>query len=199
MRDQACTKQWIFWVAQTYRLSTNAAFSHTKPVQCPRKRNPKQNTGISILNCKVEAVVDLIPVQSSFKSCLGRPWKEYSRTVFLQSYIGSLIESVVWLEWNGDFALKTLYGEYMNRGPGSNTSVRVKWPAGYWITNSSAEASQFTVGNFSQGGEGLPPTGFPFLSDFLLIVSLTILWVLATRLFSTELINSPFEECEIKR
>ncbi|XP_009783075.1 pectinesterase-like [Nicotiana tabacum] len=126
------------------------------------REDPNQNTGISILNCKVEAAADLIPVQSSFKNYLGRPWKEYSRTVVLQSYIGSLIEPAGWLEWNGDFALKTLYyGEYMNRGPGSSTSARVKWP-GYRVINSSIEASQFTVGNFIQGGEWLPPTGFPF-------------------------------------
>ncbi|XP_060189262.1 pectinesterase-like [Lycium barbarum] len=126
------------------------------------REDPNQNTGISILNCKVEAAADLIPVQSSFKNYLGRPWKEYSRTVFLGSYIGSLIEPAGWLEWNGDFALNTLYyGEYMNRGPGSNTSARVNWP-GYRVINSSAEASQFTVGNFIQGGEWLPASGFPF-------------------------------------
>ncbi|XP_059298002.1 pectinesterase-like [Lycium ferocissimum] len=126
------------------------------------REDPNQNTGISILNCKVAAASDLVPVLSSFKNYLGRPWKEYSRTVFLLSNIGSLIDPAGWLEWNGDFALKTLYyGEYMNRGPGSNTGARVKWP-GYRVINSSAEASQFTVGNFIQGSEWLPATGMPF-------------------------------------
>ncbi|XP_009771845.1 pectinesterase-like [Nicotiana sylvestris] len=126
------------------------------------REDPNQNTGISILNCKVEAASDLVPVLSSFKNYLGRPWKQYSRTVFLLSNIGSLIDPAGWLEWDGNFALNTLYyGEYLNKGPGSNTNARVKWP-GYRVINSSAEASQFNVGNFLQGSQWLPATGFPF-------------------------------------
>ncbi|CAL0302410.1 unnamed protein product [Lupinus luteus] len=129
------------------------------------REDPNQNTGISILNCKVAAAADLNPVKSTFKSYLGRPWKMYSRTVFLQSYIDDLIDPAGWLEWNGTFALDTLYyGEYKNRGPGSNTSARVTWP-GYHIINSSIEASKFTVGQFIQGNEWLNSTDIPFFSD----------------------------------
>nr|KYP74237.1 putative pectinesterase/pectinesterase inhibitor 40 [Cajanus cajan] len=128
------------------------------------REDPNQNTGISILNCKVAAAADLIPVKTSFKSYLGRPWKMYSRTVFLKSYMEDLIEPAGWLEWNDTFALDTLYyGEYMNRGPGSNTSGRVTWP-GYRVINSSTEASQFTVGEFIQGNDWLNSTGIPFFS-----------------------------------
>ncbi|ESW17192.1 hypothetical protein PHAVU_007G218500 [Phaseolus vulgaris] len=128
------------------------------------REDPNQNTGISIFNCKIAAASDLIPVKSSFKSYLGRPWKTYSRTVYLKSYIEDLIDPAGWLEWNDTFALDTLYyGEYMNRGPGSNTSARVTWP-GYRIINSSTEASQFTVAQFIQGNDWLNTTGIPFLS-----------------------------------
>lgn len=124
--------------------------------------DPNQNTGISILNCKVTAASDLIPVKSSFKTYLGRPWKEYSRTVFLKSNIDDLVQPAGWLEWNGTFALSTLYyGEYKNRGPGSNTSARVTWP-GYRVINSSTEASQFTVGEFVQGNEWLNSSSIPY-------------------------------------
>ncbi|KAM7527035.1 hypothetical protein LguiB_030445 [Lonicera macranthoides] len=123
------------------------------------REDPNQNTGISILNCKVAAAADLIPVQSSFRTYLGRPWKAYSRTVYLRSNLGDLIDGAGWLEWDGNFALNTLYyGEYMNRGPGSNTSARVTWP-GYRVITNSTEASQFTAGNFIQGGEWLNSTG----------------------------------------
>ncbi|XP_018817989.1 pectinesterase-like [Juglans regia] len=126
------------------------------------REDPNQNTGISILNCKVTAASDLIPVKASFKTYLGRPWKEYSRTVFLTSSIDDLVDPAGWLEWNGTFALSTLYyGEYMNRGPGSNTSARVTWP-GYRVINSSAEASQFTVGALIQGNEWLNSTSVPY-------------------------------------
>ncbi|KAK7356381.1 hypothetical protein VNO80_15652 [Phaseolus coccineus] len=128
------------------------------------REDPNQNTGISIFNCKIAAASDLIPVKSSFKSYLGRPWKTYSRTVYLKSYIEDLIDPAGWLEWNDTFALDTLYyGEYMNRGPGSNTSARVTWP-GYRVINSSTEASQFTAAQFIQGNEWLNTTGIPFFS-----------------------------------
>ncbi|BAT95745.1 hypothetical protein LR48_Vigan10g027800 [Vigna angularis] len=128
------------------------------------REDPNQNTGISILNCKIAAASDLIPVKSSFKSYLGRPWKTYSRTVYLKSYMEDLIDPAGWLEWNETFALDTLYyGEYMNKGPGSNTSARVTWP-GYRVINSSTEATQFTVAQFIQGNDWLNTTGIPFFS-----------------------------------
>ncbi|KAF5732635.1 pectinesterase-like [Tripterygium wilfordii] len=127
------------------------------------REDPNQNTGISILNSKIAAATDLIPVKSSFKTYLGRPWKEYSRTVIMRSYIDDSVDPAGWLEWNATFALSTLcYGEYMNRGPGSNTSARVTWP-GYRVINSSTEANQFTVEPFIQGNEWLNSTEIPFL------------------------------------
>ncbi|KAL8531012.1 hypothetical protein ACS0TY_007863 [Phlomoides rotata] len=124
--------------------------------------DPNQNTGISILNCKIAAAADLLPVLSQFRTYLGRPWKQYSRTVFMYSKMEEVVNPRGFLEWNGTFALDTLYyGEYMNRGPGSNTTARVKW-LGYRVINNSAEASQFTVANFIQGNQWLPTTGVPF-------------------------------------
>ncbi|XP_047174739.1 pectinesterase-like [Vigna umbellata] len=128
------------------------------------REDPNQNTGISIINCKVAAAADLIPVKSEFRNYLGRPWKMYSRTVFLNSLMEDLIDPAGWLEWNGTFALDTLYyGEYNNRGPGANTSGRVTWP-GYRVITNSTEASQFTVANFIQGNEWLNSYGIPFFS-----------------------------------
>ncbi|KAK3194148.1 hypothetical protein Dsin_025458 [Dipteronia sinensis] len=129
------------------------------------REDPNQNTGISILNCKIAAAADLIPNQTDFKTYLGRPWKEYSRTVIMRSHIGDLVDAAGWLEWNGTFALSTLYyGEYKNRGPGSNTSGRVTWP-GYRVIKNSTEASQFTVEGFLQGSEWLNDTGIPFFHN----------------------------------
>ncbi|PWA65937.1 plant invertase/pectin methylesterase inhibitor superfamily [Artemisia annua] len=124
--------------------------------------DPNQNTGISLIECKIAAGSELIPNQTMFKSYLGRPWKQYSRTVIMKSYIGDLIDPKGWLEWSGDFALSTLYyGEYLNRGPGSSTSGRVTWP-GYKVIMNETEAGLFTVGNFIQGGMWLNDTGVPY-------------------------------------
>lgn len=112
--------------------------------------DPNQNTGTSIQNCNVSAAPDLAPVQSSFQTFLGRPWKNYSRTVYIESYLDDVVDPAGWLEWSGDFALTTLYyGEYMNSGPGAGTTERVQWP-GYHTMNIS-DAQNFTVANFISG------------------------------------------------
>ncbi|PIA50114.1 hypothetical protein AQUCO_01300688v1 [Aquilegia coerulea] len=126
------------------------------------RADQNQNTGIVIQNSRVMAAADLKPVQSQYRTYLGRPWKQYSRTVYLKTHLDDLIDPAGWLEWDGNFALNTLYyGEYQNTGPGSSTSKRVKWP-GYHVITSSTEASKFTVANFIAGQSWLPATGVPF-------------------------------------
>ncbi|KAK3035073.1 hypothetical protein RJ639_032575 [Escallonia herrerae] len=126
------------------------------------RTDPNQNTGTSIQSCNIIASADLEPVKGSIKSYLGRPWKEYSRTVVMQSYIGDHIDASGWSVWSGDFALKTLYyGEYSNRGPGAGTAKRVSWP-GYRVITSSAEARKFTVAELIQGGAWLKSSGVTY-------------------------------------
>ncbi|CAO2173853.1 unnamed protein product [Urochloa humidicola] len=126
------------------------------------REDPNQNTGISVQRCKVAAASDLAASSGGTKTYLGRPWKQYSRTVFLQSEIDGLVDPAGWLPWDGDFALDTLYyGEYMNTGAGAGTSGRVKWK-GYRVITSASEASAFTVGSFIDGDVWLAGTSIPF-------------------------------------
>ncbi|XP_042452646.1 pectinesterase-like [Zingiber officinale] len=122
-------------------------------------------TGISIHNSVVAAASDLAPVQGSFKTYLGRPWGEYSRTVVMKTELGDLIDPAGWLEWNGSFALSTLYyGEFMNTGASADTSGRMHWD-GYHVIDNSSEAEKFTVGSFLSGDSWIPATGIPFTSS----------------------------------
>ncbi|CAH9133655.1 unnamed protein product [Cuscuta epithymum] len=126
------------------------------------RTDPNQNTGTSIQSCNVIPSTDLKPVLGSIKTFLGRPWKEYSRTVYLQSKIGNHIDPTGWAPWSGDFALNTLYyGEYKNSGPGADTSKRVKW-AGYHVITDAAEARKFTVEQLIQGSSWLQDTGVTY-------------------------------------
>lgn len=130
------------------------------------RTDPNQNTGTSIHNCVIRAADDLAASNGTTKTYLGRPWKEYSRTVYMQSNMGSLIDPSGWSIWSGDFALSTLYyAEYNNTGPGSNTSNRVTW-SGYHVIGAS-DAANFTVGNFLLGGDWLPQTGVPYTGGLL--------------------------------
>lgn len=134
----------------------------TNTVTAQARTDPNQNTGIIFHNCRVTAASDLKPVQSSVRTYLGRPWRQYSRTVFLKTFLDSLINPAGWMEWDGNFALNTLYyGEYMNTGPGSSTANRVNWK-GYHVITSASVASQFTVANFFAGSSWLPATNVPF-------------------------------------
>ncbi|KAF8012851.1 hypothetical protein BT93_I0877 [Corymbia citriodora subsp. variegata] len=124
--------------------------------------DPNQNTGIVIQKCRIGATGDLQSVKGDFPTYLGRPWKEFSRTVIMQSTISDVIHPVGWHEWSGTFALDTLYyGEYQNTGPGAGTSQRVTWKGAKVIT-SVPEAQGFTAANFIAGGSWLSSTGFPF-------------------------------------
>ncbi|KAJ9708479.1 hypothetical protein PVL29_000489 [Vitis rotundifolia] len=128
------------------------------------RSDQNENTGISIHNSRVMAAPDLRPVQSRFKTYLGRPWRKYSRTVFMKTSLDGLIHPEGWSPWDGDFGLKTLYyGEYMNTGRGASTRGRVKW-RGYHVITSAAEADQFTVGRFLAGDSWIPTTGVPYAS-----------------------------------
>ncbi|XP_076883983.1 pectinesterase-like [Bidens hawaiensis] len=126
------------------------------------RSDPNQNTGIVIQKSRIGATSDLRAVQGSFPTYLGRPWREYSRTVVMQSTISDVINPAGWFPWSGNFALDTLYyGEYQNTGAGASTANRVTW-RGYRVITSATEAQGFTAGNFIGGGSWLRATGFPF-------------------------------------
>ncbi|RWW15465.1 hypothetical protein BHE74_00010944 [Ensete ventricosum] len=126
------------------------------------RSDPNQNTGIVIQFSNIEPAAELLPVRKTVRSYLGRPWMQYSRTLFLQSYIDGIIDPAGWLPFAGNFALNTLYyGEFDNTGPGSRMSRRVKWP-GYHVIRRRSTVRPFTVGRFIAGRSWIPSTGVPF-------------------------------------
>ncbi|XP_009771844.1 probable pectinesterase/pectinesterase inhibitor 41 isoform X2 [Nicotiana sylvestris] len=130
------------------------------------RTDPNQNTGISIQNCTINPADDLRFSNSSTQTYLGRPWKEYSRTIYAQNFIDGFINPLGWKEWSGDFALNTsYYAEFNNTGPGSNTSDRVTWP-GFHVIDAT-DAANFTVSEFLLGEDWLPRTGVPYFDSLL--------------------------------
>ncbi|KHN01475.1 Pectinesterase 3 [Glycine soja] len=123
------------------------------------KKDPNQNTGIIIQKSK------FIPLGNNLTAptYLGRPWKDFSTTVIMQSDIGSFLKPVGWISWvsNVEPVSTIFYAEYQNTGPGADVSQRVKW-AGYKPTLTDVEADKFTVQSFIQGPEWLPNAAVEF-------------------------------------
>ncbi|KAL6322515.1 hypothetical protein AAG906_009817 [Vitis piasezkii] len=112
---------------------------------------PEEPTGISVQG-----------FESSFKSFLGRPWKRYSRTVFLETDLDGLIDPRGWTEWSGNYGLSTLYyGSIIIQVMEHRQGTRVKWP-GFHVLNGAEDAMPFTVSRFIQGEKWIPASGVPF-------------------------------------
>lgn len=142
--------------------------SNTITITAQGRNKSTENSGIVIQNCTITAADDLKRSGSSLiKSYLGRPWKEYSTTIVMQSFIDNIIDPAGWLEWeNNKTNLATIfYAEYGNRGPGAATNRRVKWTSYHKINR--REAMKFTVRNFISGNEWLPSLGIPFFLDLM--------------------------------
>jgi pectinesterase len=78
--------------------------------------------GYVFRNCR------LIAGEGVDRVCLGRPWRDYARVVFLDCYMGEHILPEGWSNWSGTSRDKTAYyAEYENDGPGADYSERVSW------------------------------------------------------------------------
>nr|GMD13385.1 pectinesterase-like [Ipomoea batatas] len=115
-------------------------------------RKDSRSVGGTVLQaCEILPDPALKGVTPPVKVYLGRPWKEFSRTIIMSSFIDGFIAPEGWSPWQGDFALNTLwYAEYGNRGPGANTASRVKW-GGYKKNISPEIAKQFSPSVFLEG------------------------------------------------
>lgn len=59
---------------------------------------------------------------------LGRPWREYAKTVLIRCYLGEHICQEGWHDWGKESAHETcFYGEYESFGPGAVPEKRPSW------------------------------------------------------------------------
>ncbi|CAM0951481.1 unnamed protein product [Alopecurus aequalis] len=127
----------------------------------------REATGFVLQKCEFNGETALTaPGKPPIRNYLGRPWREFSRTIIMESQIPAFIDKEGYMPWQGDFALKTLfYAEYGNKGPGADTAGRVKWP-GYQKNISKDDATKFTLENFLHAQPWIDPTGTPVKYDF---------------------------------
>ncbi|KAK6273759.1 hypothetical protein POUND7_010842 [Theobroma cacao] len=125
------------------------------------KTDPNQNTGISIQRCHITPFDNLTAT-----TYLGRPWKDYATTIFMQSYIGEFVDPAGWTQWTQgvDPPNTIFYAEYQNIGPGSRTGQRINWP-GVRPNLTNEEATRFTVEPFIRGRQWLPKANIIYESS----------------------------------
>ena len=83
---------------------------------------PGKQFGYVFIDCKI------IADSSVTKVFLGRPWRAYSKTVFIRCSLPKQIASEGWNNWSNPENEKTVfYAEYKNTGEGAATAKRVNW------------------------------------------------------------------------
>ncbi len=101
--------------------------------------------GLTFLNCKLTAN------KSTDKVYLGRPWRDYAKTVFIHCKMGSHILPEGWHNWSKPNREQTsFYAEFNNKGKGSNMENRVNWSHSL----SKEEAKSYTLSNIFNGNIG---------------------------------------------
>ena len=85
---------------------------------------------------------------------LGRPWRPYSRVVYLDCWMDQHIREVGWDNWSDAANEKTAwFGEYHSTGPGANAGARAAWA--HQLTEKDAAA--FQTQKFLAGADGWNP------------------------------------------
>ena len=70
----------------------------------------------------------LIAAEGTDKVFLGRPWRPYAYTLFINTEMGNHIVAEGWENWRNPENEKTArYAEYGSTGPGANANARVTW------------------------------------------------------------------------
>lgn len=125
------------------------------------RTSPDQPTGYVILNSKVTRGWDeeqpgegsRAPVRLG-SIYLGRPWRPYSRVVYINTDLPSDLNPAGWNNWNNPANEKTVwYAEFDNKGPGANLLHRVPWS--HQLT--SEQANQFLPQTFLRGSDNWDP------------------------------------------
>ncbi|KAH1046374.1 hypothetical protein J1N35_037158 [Gossypium stocksii] len=149
-------------VLQNCRIIVRKPMSNQKCIVTAQGRSERREvTGMVIHNCTFTGEPKYMSVKNKNKAYLGRPWKEFSRTIIMQSHIDDIIAPEGWLPWNGNFALDTLvYSEFNNRGPGADTSKRVKWRG--LKTFNEEHAKLYTPHDFLHADEWISRSGVPY-------------------------------------
>jgi len=127
---------------------------------------PGQTTGYVILSSRVTSGLEqAAPIDASAPGAkstasahntigLGRPWRPYSRVVYIHTELPADLNPAGWNNWGNPANEKTAYyAEFDSTGPGANPSTRVPWS--HQLT--SDQAGPYLPMNFLRGNDNWNP------------------------------------------
>jgi pectinesterase len=80
-----------------------------------------QPFGFVFANCKITG-------EPGVKTYLGRPWRDFAKTVFLHTEMSDVVRPEGWHNWNKPHAEQTTsYAEFGSSGAGAEAARRAKW------------------------------------------------------------------------
>lgn len=141
------TTDFIFGPATTW---FEGCTIHCKKNSYITAANTPQNIkyGYIFNNCTV-TVVDSVT-----EMYLGRPWRAYSMTLFMNSILPKGIKPEGWDNWRNPENEKTVrYMEFNNKGEGASNANRVKWSK----ILTPSDAKEYTIANALRGCDNWNP------------------------------------------
>ncbi|PPD84140.1 hypothetical protein GOBAR_DD18928 [Gossypium barbadense] len=125
------------------------------------------NSAIVLQNYTISGAPDYIPVKDTNKAYLRRPWKQFARSIILQSRIDDIIQPEGYAPMTGTIGIDTSFiAEFGNRGPGADTSRRVAWKGIKKIDIN--EANKWTPRVFLESETWILSSGVPYSPDMVL-------------------------------
>jgi pectinesterase len=104
--------------------------------------------GYVFANCRITG-------EPGVKTFLGRPWRDFARTVFLNTEMSEAVRPEGWNNWGSAAKEKTtFYDEFGSTGPGAAPDKRVKWAKPL----TKLKAKRFTLQKVLRGDDGWNPT-----------------------------------------
>jgi pectinesterase len=129
------------------------------------RTSPEQTTGYVILNSRVTSSIEHAPVATESPSnlsgtptkevtSLGRPWRPFSRVVYINTWLCADVTPQGWSAWGKTPGTpQAWYAEFNSSGPGANPAARVPWSHQL----GAAEAEQFKPKIFLAGADHWDP------------------------------------------
>jgi len=107
--------------------------------------------GFVFADCKITGA-------DGVKTFLGRPWRDYAKTVFLRTEMSSVVRAEGWDNWKKTYAEQTtFYADYASTGPGASSPTRVPWAK----TLTPEDVALLTPDKVLAGDDGWNPLNLP--------------------------------------